>query len=110
MRLSAPCGLEICGGDQFAKRDTQPASNLRSQHETNVLSAPLDAAHVRAVDASFMGKRFLGHAQFQSRSPHSSPKRNQIGCLSLAGRGSGHAFDGSVLTSIAPRTIIHTFC
>lgn len=77
--------LQAGSGGEFSQLDVERACDLSREHQPDVLTASLDAAHVRAVDARRMCERLLREAECQSPFAHGSAERNQFGCLGVAG-------------------------
>jgi hypothetical protein len=82
--LQASCGY------QLGKFDVESSRDLRSEDQSDVLAAALDAAHVRTVDASLVGKCLLGEAKVQTPPANGRTERHQFWCLGVARRWARH--------------------
>jgi hypothetical protein len=82
--------LQLSGRHQFGELDVECPRNLCREHKANVLAASLNAAHVRAVYACFVGECFLREAERQPPLSNGSTERNELWCLGIAGRRTRH--------------------
>lgn len=85
LRAVAKRRLQASSGREFSQLDVKGSCYLSRKHQPDVLTASLDAAHVRAVDARRVRERLLRKAECQPPFAHGSAERNQFGCLGVAG-------------------------
>lgn len=81
--VEAVC-LDAGGRNQLGQLDVQGACNLRCQHQSHVLTAALDTAHVGAVDAGLMRERLLGQTERKASLANGRTERHQLWCLSIS--------------------------